>query len=167
MKCQKCNTYEATVHLTEVINGVKKEAYLCKNCADFDKSPSFSSPFETDFGSFFQSVLGASGAYQKSVLAPKTCKICKSTLEDIQRRGRIGCGECYNTFRQYLLRPLKEIHGSATHTGKIPKRIGITLEKSNTVEKLKEALNRAVLDQNFEKAAELRDQIREIEKEAN
>lgn len=166
MKCQKCGKHEASIYITETINGVKSEAYLCNLCADSDKSYSSYSPFDADFGSFFQSVLGMSDSYQKSTFNNSVCPICKSSLSDIQKSGRIGCSECYSTFRGQLLRLLKEIHGSNLHSGKVPKRLGQGRKKANKLEELKDELSRAVLDQNFEKAAELRDRIREIEGKA-
>ena len=32
MLCEKCNKNEATIHYTEVINGVRKERNLCSEC---------------------------------------------------------------------------------------------------------------------------------------
>lgn len=164
MKCQKCGKYDATMHLTEVINGVKNETYLCKYCADEEnKGFAFKSPFYSEFDNFFQSFWESPKLSHSSPASAQSCSGCGSTLSDIQKRGRLGCAECYRTFRDLLLRPLKEIHGSNTHTGKIPKRIGKGIAKLNEIDKLKDELSRAVLDQNFEKAAELRDRIREME----
>lgn len=164
MKCQKCGKYDATVHMTESINGMKTETYLCKYCAEEeDKSFVFKSPFYTDFDNFFQSFWESPKLNHPSKVAVESCKGCGSTLSDIQKTGRLGCGECYKSFRDRLLRPLKEIHGSNIHTGKVPKRIGKEIAKSSEIETLKDRLSRAVLDQNFEKAAKLRDLIRELE----
>ncbi len=163
MKCQKCQKNEAVVHFTEIINGTKTETYLCKSCSDLNAGFSFSSPFDLDFGSFFQSVIGGEENFSNHLKAPLVCKVCKSTLKDIQTSGRLGCSECYNTFRNELIRPLKEIHGSSQHVGKIPKRIGKVIKESDKIEKLKIELNQAVLSENFEKAANLRDIIRSLE----
>lgn len=163
MKCQKCGKYDATVHFTEIINGAKTEKFLCSNCAEGKNTAfTFSSPFDLGFDNFFQSFLSSPKSTSVGSAAG-ICPVCKSSLSDIQKSGRLGCAECYRTFNEYLLRPLKEIHGSNSHTGKIPKRSGKGIRKINQLEKLKNELNRAVLDQNFEKAAELRDRIREIE----
>lgn len=159
MKCQKCGNYDATTHITEVVNGLKSESYLCAKCAGVEGGKlDFGSVFSSDLDSFFSSLWSSPKA-----LSAQICPNCKSTLADLQKRGRLGCSECYKTFYDFLLRPLKEIHGSTRHTGKIPSRAGKITHKQNEVSRLRSELDRAVLDQNFEKAAELRDRIKEIE----
>ncbi len=164
MKCEKCGKNEATVKYIEIINGKKTQQNLCKNCADNNGSI-FSEPELFDFGfdSFFQSFLNTPSLKTAPSSAYTLCKSCGSSISDIQKSGRLGCSDCYLTFKEYLLKPLKEIHGSNRHTGKIPKRSGKKLQTVNEIEKLKTELSAAVADQNFEKAAQLRDKIREIE----
>ena len=31
--CELCNKNEATIHITKIVNGVKKEANICSECA--------------------------------------------------------------------------------------------------------------------------------------
>ena len=76
----------------------------------------------------------------------------------------MGCGECYSVFGNRLERPLKQIHGTCEHVGKIPSRMGGTLKKERQLAGLESELNAAVLKQEFEKAAELRDKIKELKK---
>ena len=163
MKCEKCGKFDATVKYIEIINGKKTQQNLCKGCADNNGSI-FSEPeiFDFGFGSFFQSFLNTPSL--KAVPSSYTlCKTCGSSILDIQKNGRLGCSDCYRTFREYLLKPLKEIHGNTNHTGKIPKHSGRRLQTENEIEKLKNKLNTAIAEQNFELAAQLRDKIREIE----
>lgn len=166
MKCQKCQKNEAVVHFTEIINGVKSETYLCKSCSDLNSGFSFSSPFDLDFGSFFQSVIDGEEIFANHLKAPLVCKVCKSTLKGIQASGRLGCSECYNTFKNELIRPLKEIHGSSRHVGKTPRRMESKVKESDKIEKLRQELNQAVLSENFEKAAKIRDIIKSLEGKA-
>ena len=164
MKCEKCGKFDATVKYIEIINGKKTQQNLCKNCADNNGSI-FSEPEIFDFGfdSFFQSFLNSPN-HKAATSSPYTlCKTCGSSISDIQKNGRLGCNDCYRTFREYLLKPLKEIHGSTHHTGKIPKHSGKKLQTASEIEKLKNELDAAVTEQNFELAAQLRDKIREIE----
>lgn len=165
MKCQNCGKYEATTHITQIINGQKSEIRLCPHCASQSGAiPAFTSVFDSDFENFFGG-LWQSPYTSRSVASSGSavCKTCGTTLSEVQSRGKLGCSDCYTVFRDFLLRPLKEIHGNCTHTGKIPKRAGRGIQKENTIDKLKEDLSRAVLEQNFEKAAELRDKINELE----
>ncbi len=160
MKCQKCGKYEATTHITEIINGAKNETYLCQYCGEeYHQSNGFHSIFKNNFDSFFDDFWKSPAAISPPVVTANSCPTCKTAISDIQNRGRLGCSECYRTFADFLLRPLRNIHGSNTYVGKIPKKSG----KTNEIEQLKSELSRAVESQNFEKAAELRDKIKGME----
>ncbi|WP_193364675.1 UvrB/UvrC motif-containing protein, partial [Limnohabitans sp. Rim47] len=78
--------------------------------------------------------------------------------------GRFGCSECYNEFDFRLDQLLRRIHGSARHTGKIPERKGKTILIKKKIKELRNELERAVAKEEFERAAELRDRIRELER---
>ena len=90
----------------------------------------------------------------------KVCTLCGSTLNDIIRTGKIGCAKCYEIFQSDLDQVIKSIHGNVTHTGRAPGEIG----KINT---LKKQLKETIRLQEFEKAAELRDEIKRLEGDSN
>ncbi len=160
MKCQKCGKYDANTHISEIINGVKNEIYLCSHCAkNTMHTPEIESILSSSFDNFFAPFLKSPNSAGSYTASQKICKNCKSTMQDIQNSGRLGCSECYKAFEDLLLHPLKDIHGSNRHRGKIPKKRSY----SNEAEQLKEELARAVEAQNFERAAELRDKIRQRE----
>ncbi len=60
---------------------------------------------------------------------------------------------------------MRRIHGSSTHSGKIPHRTGGTLTMKHTIESLRSSLKECVAQEEYEKAAELRDKIRQLEHE--
>ncbi len=165
MKCQKCGKHDATTHITEIINGVKSEIYLCKYCGgEYNHSNGFHSIFKNNFDSFFEDFWKSPNVQGLSYgSSAKTCPVCKNTITDIQKRGRLGCSECYNTFRDFLLRSLKSIHGADTYEGRLPKKLKFKIEQTDETERLKQELKLAVEAQNFEKAAELRDKIKGLE----
>lgn len=167
MKCQKCGKNEANTHITKIINGEKTEMYLCENCAaESGELASFNSGFENEFQNFFSGFFGEPffGGSKAGLSAEtaKRCPVCGSTVSDITDRGRFGCSDCYKTFADYLLGPLKQIHGGNRHTGKIPKRAGKGIRREAQIDKLQSDLNLAVMNQDFEKAAELRDKIKDL-----
>ena len=85
--------------------------------------------------------------------------------DDFRKFGRLGCSECYSAFKEYLSTLLKKIHGSNRYFGKTPVKIASSVKrKMNDLQDLKEQLQKAIYMEDFEKAAELRDKIREIEK---
>lgn len=169
MKCQKCNKNEANTHYTQIINGKKTEYFLCSECAaKSEEIGSFNLNFDNEFDNFLSGFFGGSSLPKQEFIgsAPTVCDCCKMTFNEFLKGGRLGCSECYDTFASRLLKPLKQIHGSHQHTGKVPERMGGELKKTRKIEKLENELSQAVSEQNFEKAAELRDKIRDLRKEA-
>ncbi len=165
MKCQKCGKNEANNHFTRVINGKKEELHLCSSCAK-EEFPTFS-PFGNeiiDAGSFLSGLFGGAPTGIKASNA-EVCPSCGITFAEICEKGKIGCADCYNAFRPSLLRSVKQIHGTTAHTGKIPQRAGSEISKSRRIEKLETELSNAVMKQEFEQAAKLRDEIKELKGE--
>ena len=162
MKCQKCGKYDASTHITEIINGKKSEMFLCQSCAQAEGG---NSSYFTGFGDDFNNLFSSLWAVPKTIKSPNVlmCPNCKTTLSDIQKSGRFGCSECYTVFFDHIKNPLKEIHGSTKHVGKIPKRLSDNLTVSRRINQLKENLENAVKLQNFEEAAVLRDRIKALE----
>ena len=103
--------------------------------------------------------------FNKTKTEPKLkCPKCGLTYEDFKKVGRLGCGECYNAFKEALVPLLKRIHGSTQHCGKSPKKIAKIVKTKNELDVLKEKLQKAVQKEDFEEAAKVRDKIKEIEK---
>lgn len=166
MLCQHCQKNEATTHVKTMINGDYAEYRLCADCArelGYDSMfPDFTADFGGLLGSFLSAALPArSGATH--------CKLCGSTMNDIKRTGKVGCSECYETFFGELMPTIRNVHGNTEHIGKRPV---IEYEKveedkpadhGDSLASLKVELKQAIEDENFERAAELRDKIKEME----
>lgn len=164
MLCQKCNSKEATTHVKSVVNGEYTEYMLCSECA---KEMGYSSLF-TDMQSDFNSILGS--FFSNALPAhsqTRRCEVCGSTYHEIAKSGVVGCANCYDMFLNELMPSIRRIHGNTTHCGKKPIVTQEKLEektiKKQTVKELKAELDKAVSEQNFELAAQLRDKIKELE----
>ena len=162
MLCELCKQGQATVHLTEIVNDQMSELHLCEACANQKGAQ-----VESHFG--LADLLSGLADYGKTqepedVTATKACPTCGMTYEDFRKVGRLGCAECYTTFRRSLGNLLKRIHGSPVHVGKSPVRLikSSKIAKSELLE-LKRKLDRAITNEAFEEAAKLRDQIRRLE----
>lgn len=164
MLCQKCKSNEADTVVTKTINGSTKTEHLCHSCSN-----SVGSGFEELFFDFpfknFISGLIPKNYYGES--KSKRCPQCGLCFDEISKSGKIGCAVCYETFDTELLEVIQKLHGRAEHIGKIPqsakavdiKATGTTVSELDT---LKEKLENAINEQNFEVAAEYRDRINEI-----
>lgn len=151
MLCEKCGKNNATVMYTQIINGQKSTLHICSACAAQE------SIFEN-----FGSLLSFSPREEFSV---KVCPVCSTTLSEFSKTGRVGCGECYKTFRKNADAMLKKIHGTSTHASKESEKKPVKEEETKSeLDILKEKLKAAIEEENFEEAAKLRDTIREMEK---
>ena len=163
MLCQKCNKKQATTHVRQTVNGKFYEYDLCDECA---ASMGYKSIFHTiGINDLFSNLLGETLLpYQNSVKS-RVCPRCGLSFDEFARTGQAGCAECYSTFRDELMPSLQRIHGRVQHVGKTASTASPEAKKRSTTAKLKKELNEAVKEQDFEKAALLRDQIAELEKE--
>ncbi len=160
MLCQSCEKRQATTHIKTIVNGELKEYNLCPECAQKMGYDSFFGGLGFDFDKLFGSFMENTGA----VRSTKRCQCCGSSFEDIAKSGKIGCASCYEIFRDELLPSIQRIHGRTCHTGKLARSAGTEVKIRNEIAKCKQELNEAIKSQEFEKAAELRDRIRELEK---
>lgn len=167
MMCEQCGKYPATVHITKIVNDEKAELHLCERCArergelEFMAEPKFS---VQDFlaGLFnYGSAIGP----QLALSTDNRCKVCGFDFTQFSAVGRLGCGHCYVQFRDRIEPLLRRIHGSSVHTGKTPRRAGVVAPRPiREIEVLRRELEECVRREDFERAAELRDKIRELEK---
>ncbi|MBU0547229.1 MAG: UvrB/UvrC motif-containing protein [Candidatus Omnitrophica bacterium] len=167
MLCDICKKNSATVHLTEIIDEQMNELHLCEDCARHK-----SAAMEQQFG--LSDLLAGMADFEKPNKDEENvvvkCPNCNLTYADFKKIGRLGCGECYNTFRKYLAPLLKRIHGSNQHAGKAPfkeKTISRPGRKRADLGELKAGLQKAIQREDFEEAARLRDQIKKISSEQN
>lgn len=159
MLCQSCGQNQATTHIKTIVNGELAEVSLCRECAQKLGYSSFFGSFGMDFDKFLGSLMGGNRV-QKS---KKRCECCGSTFEDIAKSGKVGCANCYDIFYDELLPSIQRIHGKTVHIGKLAKSAGNEVKIKSTIAKLKEELTAAIKEQEFEKAAKLRDEIKELE----
>jgi protein arginine kinase activator len=93
------------------------------------------------------------------------CPQCSMTFPQFVKVGRFGCATCYDAFRNQLTPIIRRLHsGNFIHSGKIPKRIGGDIHLRKTIDDLKQTLKNLITEEEFENAAETRDQIRDLER---
>lgn len=167
MKCVKCKVNDATTQVKRIVNGEYEEYMLCADCAHemgFDNV--FDSAMPDMFGGLIKSIFGTALPARSQATR---CDLCGSTYGDITNTGKVGCAHCYELFLSQILPSVKRIHGNTLHCGKRPQQNEKTVDANtpepfeNEVDKLKDELKKAIEEQNFERAAQLRDMIKERE----
>jgi len=164
MICEKCKQYPATVHVQQIINGEKRESFLCPNCAgEAEQGVSFGNLFQGLMESFLKNAVITGGGVAIPQEITAKCPACGFTYNDFKKTGKFGCFKCYEVFRKGLDQILKTIQGSNIHEGKFPQKSGAQMMQKRALESLRLSLQKAIQEEEFEKAASLRDQIKEIE----
>ncbi len=109
-------------------------------------------------------LLGIGAAEEIEKGAPSArCPVCGFTQSDFKKTGRLGCSACYLAFGEGLNSLLKAMHKGTEHVGKLPVRAQRTLALSDRMKNLTDDLKKAVEQENYETAATLRDQIKQLE----
>ena len=172
MLCDDCGRNEAVVHITQIGPDGKVEKNLCEHCAanygEFLAHPQERRHVAMD--DFLKGIFSNSNKENQEAIRPSgqtelVCPNCGMSYRDFQQSGKIGCADCYQTFRPQLEPLLRRIHGSSVHRGKIPHRSGGTLELKQQIGLLRQQLQESVAHEAYEQAAEYRDKIRALEKE--
>ena len=170
MLCQECGKRPATLHFTKIVNGDKTEFHFCEPCAreKGELIPGTAGGFSIHnllSGLLELDPTGKPASAQQKAAQPR-CDFCGMTYSQFGKVGRFGCSECYKHFQDRLTPLLKRVHGNTTHVGKVPKRVGKKVQIRRQIEQLKRDLALKVEQEEFEAAAKLRDQIRELERQA-
>ena len=92
----------------------------------------------------------------------KTCPKCGMTYSAVQKYGRLGCDKCYDTFREAIEESVKQIQQNSVHTGKIPQRCAGELRTKKKYEELKKKIALAVSKEDYEEAARLHKELKEL-----
>jgi len=183
MKCENCGNNEANVKYTQIINGEKKQMFLCEECSQklgindihFNMPINFTS-FLTDF---FDDMNGISLMPGIPELSQPKCTKCGLTWDDFLHTGKFGCSNCYTDFETRIDPILRSLQGATSHIGRLGEvKKGNTVKQNldekinnvntinvNEVDKLKEDLKQAIKEERYEDAAKIRDELKKHDEE--
>ena len=161
MLCSICKEKPATVHLTQIVGDKMQKLDLCEECA---KAKGINDP--TSFSLGDADVLFGLGASQEIEQAAGgvalKCPRCGFSQADFKKSGRLGCPECYNTFAEGLGNLIKTMHKGTQHIGKAPEALRQSRDLSDRLKTLQKKLAKAIESEDFEQAAVLRDEIKQM-----
>ena len=168
MDCDNCGK-PAKVHLTQLVGGKVKKVALCNECAQ--------QKGVTDPTGFALADMLLGGGGEASSVAPalapvpgagssRSCPQCGFTMADLKKVRRFGCGTCYATFRDEVNQMIRGMHKGTTHCGKVPDGLMEMHQRNLRLEELRSRLDQAVTAENYEEAAGIRDEIRQLETKA-
>ena len=172
MLCETCKKRTATVFYNENINGKTRSYSLCGECAAKLREKgelqditsmigSFADPFSTLQDDLFGGFFGIPTSLHLS--SQKKCPSCSCTYDQISKEGKVGCPQCYTTFRDELSRLIASVHGTTSH---VPARHRAKRERDLRLQELTAQLQNAIQAEQYEQAATLRDEIRKLKEQA-
>ncbi|MPW26192.1 hypothetical protein GC105_10365 [Alkalibaculum sp. M08DMB] len=159
MLCQNCNERAASIHITKIMSGEKREIHLCDQCSALHEM--FNSSF--NFQGFIANLLDLeenTHAVDYSHSMEYHCPQCGMDYDTFKKHGKFGCEKCYETFSLLINPMIQRMHGKEQHIGKIVKYGGENIRLKRELTSLHGNLSLAIEKEEYEKAALLRDQIK-------
>ncbi len=172
MLCDICHRNEALIHIKEIIGSEKKELNLCEECAARQQQAnSGTKPGALDQLTDMLLKLGKLAEQAAHPAEPEpepprsvTCPNCGWTTEQLRSSGgRLGCASCYETFSELLGTLLGTLHRGTVHLGKRPASSDPAAVRDAALAEFRRELAEAIRTEAYERAAVLRDRIRELE----
>jgi protein arginine kinase activator len=159
MVCCVCKQKEATVHLTQIAGEKMQKVDLCEDCA---REKGVNDPAGFSLADLLLG-LGASQEMEEASGGPDLrCPQCGFSQADFKKAGRLGCAACYDTFAEGLEGLLKSMHKGTRHKGKVPSALRGSQDLREKLAHLQKKLDKAVAEENFEQAAQLRDELKTV-----
>lgn len=176
MLCERCKKNEANYYYHESVNGAEKTYHLCAECAkELEKSGEIKNFAKDNFmDSFFTKELDSMNSVFSSLFSPAysqgklknpertKCSLCGATFDELARDGKTGCPKCYEVFADELDASIRRIHGRSSHTGRAPFKFREKNETKQKLHQLEKDLKEEIRNENYERAAELRDEIKAL-----
>src|SRR6478735_1922126 len=165
MKCQQCEK-PATFHITELTSGQPQELHLCETCAKTyltQGEPGAGAVAPTLANVLAKQLQIGKAAEELAKLDQRACPVCGITFYEFRNQGRLGCPHDYVCFATELEPLIVNIHGETEHVGKKPARYAGGTEPRTQRIRLRREMKEAVSEERYEKAKELKDEIKKVE----
>ena len=161
--CERCKKAKATFHLTNIDrSGAKVERHLCDECAS-EEGLLQGTKATVNLNEILESFIAGSKAGAAN-LSDLVCDRCGISYVEFRNQDLLGCANDYEVFGEQIGRLLERTHDGATHhVGKTPKSVGTVHKPQQDLRRLKRQLDEAVAAEDYERAVELRDRIRDLE----
>lgn len=153
--CDHC-AKPAVVHNTVIVNGQMNEVHLCEDHAG---AAGIQMPGQAPI----HQLLGQLA--QVAVTRPRgpACPECGHTFHDFKTSGLLGCPACYDAFASTVGPVIERSHGGASeHIGNVPARADDANQRAALLQQLLRELETAVSAEQYERAAQLRDRIKDL-----
>lgn len=167
MQCQKCKQQAATIHLTEIHNGKRKETHLCPVCAEEE---GLAVKNQVPLNELLSTLLAAQTqtqdpqAVDPQLATDLICESCGTSFEQFRKEASLGCPADYEAFEKPLKLILEHAHnGNTEHVGKVPSSLPTDQQAQYQLVQLRKKLDEAVRTENYELAADIKNKIEQLQ----
>lgn len=170
MLCEKCKIKKASVFYTELD---RTRHSLCNTCATLSSGGvrDYIGMADSDDGKYSPISYLYELAHNENMMyyckedidSPAFCGGCKISVGDVLKRGYLNCPDCYEAFSDY---PQTNYYGDVEYqktSAQMPRRYSQMLLREQKIIKLRSNLRSAIETENYELAAQLRDEIKRME----
>ena len=160
MLCEECKVNEATYTLSVMMGDEIQTRHLCADCMAKMNMTLNSNNIKNLLSSILSAITGndTPAEVQQEIVCPR----CHTTLSQFTKTGHLGCPGCYEAFQEKLQPMLLQIHGRVQHAGRQPLSTEDAQRARTRQEQLTRLMEQAVALEDFETAAQLRDQLRAL-----
>jgi len=163
MKCEVCGLKEAVIHIRQVFPTGVQEVHVCEECAQekgFSRAREDDETPELSISNLLTGLIEFREPHGE--VSRESCPRCGLTVQEFRKRGKLGCSECFAAFAVDVRAALSQMAGRTHHTGKLPRRVSAEPMAVEDRERFKSELKEALENEEYEKAALLRDRIKEL-----
>ncbi len=153
--CNSCQKNQASVHITHIADGALTPLHLCEECA---AKKGITLAIDTHSG-----MLPTASVEPGQSDDALKCPSCNLAFSDFKTKGWLGCSQCYTAFEKQIDQILMKMHGACIHVGKSYESHKMGSEPALNIDSLRQQLERAIKEENFEDAARLRDVIKTMQ----
>lgn len=161
-KCRRCSK-PATLHITEIREGKATAIHLCETCArDYLEAPEQAAPSDpaTELAAKLDELVREGS---EEIMAALVCPVCGISFAEFRESGRFGCPADYTEFSTEILPLLENIHEDTQHEGKRPPGHATGAAEQSRMITLRRQQQEAIEKEDYETAAQLRDEIQALE----
>ena len=153
MKCDVCGKKDALAMITMIVNGKNSVRRVCPDCMKkLQRGDAYAAQM---------AIMSTMETPEREIV----CPVCGASWSQVCKSGRVGCASCYDVFSERLQPLMVRMNGIPQHAGKEPEEAPSSQNDIKTeVGRLREEMFSAVSSEDYERAAQLRDQIRMLEK---
>lgn len=169
MLCDNCKERESIISYIRINNDEVEEVHLCQVCAEEKFKKEFTGyqniipQLENALKNIFKFTANSSKDEKDDI----RCEYCGRSFRELKNTGVLGCPKCYDSFGNEIKSYLKALNINLKYRGKIPKNSESYIYYNRKLEDLREKLDLAISLEEYEKAAEIRDEIKTLKEDAN